>query len=492
MSTTTALTPLSERLQHCRRQQEAWARLPVRRRLGPVRAFRRLLVTESRRLCDAVARDLGKTPAETVGGDILPLADACRFLERAAAWLLRPRRVPGRHRPLWLFGQDDAVHRRPRGIVGIIGTWNYPLLLNGVHIIQALAAGNGMLWKPSEVAPASAAVLFELVSRAGFPEGLAQTLDATREAGKELAEADVDHVVFTGSSATGARLAARLGERLVSCTMELSGCDALFVLDDADVDLAARAAWFGATVNRGQTCIAVRRAFVHRSVYPAFSEALRPLVAAAPPQKLALASQAAQADRLVREAVADGARLLAAPQPPPAAEQADHYPPAVVLDARPEMGLCREATFAPVLAVLPFDALEEALAMDRQCGYGLGASIFTRSPQRAEQLAAELRTGMVAVNDVVVATAHPATPFGGRGTSGWGVTQGAEGLLEMTVPQVVSTRGGRFRPHYDLAPGNTADQSELVWGFLEMGHGTTLGQRWRGLLRLLRGLRAKK
>jgi acyl-CoA reductase-like NAD-dependent aldehyde dehydrogenase len=487
---TTSTTPnrLSERIERCRAAQEAWAHRRVSERLRPLKVFRRLLVGDCAGLCAAVGRDLGKTAAEALAGDVLPLADACRFLERAAGRLLRPRRVPAGQRPLWLWGQGDLVHRRPRGIVGIIGTWNYPLLLNGVTLLQALAAGNGVVWKPSEVAPASAAALFALLEPAGLPRDLVQLLEATRAGGQELAEADVDHVCFTGSSAVGRVLAATLGRRLISSTLELSGCDAMFVLDDADVDLAARAAWFGATLNRGQTCLAVRRAFVHRSVYPAFLDILRPLAAAAPPLPLALPSQVEQADRLVQEALAEGARLLVTPAVAAAANGRAVCPPRVLADARPEMAVCREASFAPLMAVVPFDTVEEVLRMDALCPYGLGASVFSRDAQRAHALAARLRTGTLAINDVIVSTAHPGTPFGGRRASGWGVTQGAEGLLELTVPQVVSVRAGRYRPHYDLAPGRNVDQGDLVRAFLDLGHGATLGRRARGLVDLLRAM----
>src|SRR5207249_2614065 len=268
-------------------------------RLRPVRAFRHLLVEAADDLAAAVHGEVGRSPDEVLGGDVLPLADACRFLERAAGRLLRPRKVRLRSRPLWLFGQRDTIHRRPHGIVAVIGTWNYPLFLNGVQITQALTAGNGVLWKPSEVSAHSAPLLHSLLLRAGYPADLVQLLPATRETGAAVAEADVDHVVFTGSAATGRKLAARLGERLVSSTLELSGCDAMFVLPDADVDLAARAAWFGATTNRGQTCIAVRRAFVQRAVYPAFVEAVQKQLAAAGPMRLALEGQVRQAERLV-------------------------------------------------------------------------------------------------------------------------------------------------------------------------------------------------
>ena len=231
----TTLPTAAEQIERIRAAQPAWERQSVRQRLRPVRALRRLVTDECDALCQTARRELGKSPEETIAGDLLPLADACLFLEREADHLLRPRRVPTAQRPLWLWGQSDRVHRRPRGVVGVIGTWNYPFLLNGVQIVQALTAGNGVLWKPSEVAPGCAEGLHGLFRRAGFPDGLLQRMEATREAGQALTEAAVDHVVFTGSAAVGRRIAARLGERLISCTLELSGCDAMFVLDDADV-----------------------------------------------------------------------------------------------------------------------------------------------------------------------------------------------------------------------------------------------------------------
>jgi acyl-CoA reductase-like NAD-dependent aldehyde dehydrogenase len=479
---------LPDKVERCRSQQEGWARLSVHRRLQPLRVFRHLLVQAHAELAGAVAQDLGRDHDGTLACELLPLADACRYLEREAARLLAPRSVPLRLRPAWLWGQADTVHRRPRGVIGIIGTWNYPLLLNGVQILQALIAGNGVVWKPSELAPTSARVLARLLDESGFPTGLVQVLDATRAAGRDLAEADVDHIVFTGAAATGRVVAANLGRRLVSSTLELSGCDALFLLPDGDPVLAARAAWFGATLNRGQTCLAVRRAFVHRGHYAKFLETLAPLVAAAEPVRLLLREQAEHADRLVHLALAEGARLVGQAQlaAPDGSERA--FRAAVVADARPEMTLCQEATFAPVMAVIPFDQLQDALRGDALCPYGLGASIFSASPARAARLAARLRVGMVTVNEVIVPTGHPATPFGGRRASGWGVTQGVEGLLEMTVPQVVSVTSGGFRPRYELPGGIGPGEAQLLSGLLHWRHAASAGERWRGFLQLARAL----
>ena len=484
MSTISIPDPtITEQLDRARAAQRAWAERPVGQRLVPVREVRHLLADEAGRLCDVLHGELGKQPAEALGGDLLPMAAACRFLDRQAERLLRPRRVSSSERPLWLFGQSDVVHRRARGVVGIIGTWNYPFLLNGVQALQALVAGNAVVWKPSEVMPLTAAALTSLFHRAGFPPGLFQALPATREMGPVLTEAAVDHIVFTGSVEVGRRLAARLGERLVSSTLELSGCDSQMVLEDADVGLAARAAWFGATLNRGQTCIAVRRAFVQRRLYEDFCERLRPLAASAVPFRLALPGQLTQAVRLVEQARADGARLLT--DGPVAVGEGCR--PVVVIDARPEMALCQETTFAPLLAVLPFDTLEEALAQQRRCPFALGASIFTRNLPLAERTAIHLRAGCVTVNEVIVPTAHPATPFGGRGDSGWGVTQGAEGLLEMTVPQTVSIQRGTFRPHYDgTHPDHQGAQAELLHGLLQAGHARGLLARLGGLWRVAR------
>lgn len=421
--------------------QTRWAHVPVRQRLKAVREFRHLLVERCDALTAAVNADLDRPPDEVIATDVLPTAAAAKFLERHAGRILKPRKVGWR--PLWLAGCRDVVHRRPHGTVGVVGTWNYPLFLNAVPILHAAAAGNAVLWKPSENAPRFAAVLAELLRDAGFPPDLIVTLPATREAGPLLAEADVDFVHFTGSDVVGRKLAARLGERLIPSALELSGCDAAFVLADADVELAARAAWYGATLNRGRTCMAVRRAFVQRGVY----------------------------DDFVKRVPSSPELILNPPRDHPA---------------------LRESTFTPRLAVVPFDTLDDALRLHATCAFKLTAAIFTRDLSAARELAARLPVGSVTINDVIVPTAHPGTPFGGRGASGWGVTQGADGLLAMTTPQAVTVRKGRFRPHLDEAVSPDPATADILRGLLRATH----GRRWRdwfgGVRQLVRGVRRKR
>lgn len=430
--------------------------MPIRDRLRPLREFRHLLVDQCNRITSAVEADLARSPSEVVATDVLPTASAAKFLERHAARILKPR--PVGWRPLWLMGCRDVVHRRPYGVVAVIGTWNYPLFLNAVPIFHAVAAGNAVLWKPSENTPRFAVVLSELFRTAGFPPNLIETLPATREAGPMLAEAAVDFVHFTGSDTVGRKLATRLGERLIPSALELSGCDAMFVLADADVKLAARAAVYGATLNRGRTCMAIRRAFVQRRVYEEFLSKITPSLTLRVPGG------------------SDGTRSVS--------------DGVLTINPAPDHPARREASFTPRLAVIPFDTLDDALRMHAECDYRLTAAVFSQNITEARNLAARIPVGSVVLNDVIAPTAHPGTPFSGRGASGWGVTQGNEGLLQMTVPQTVTVRSGTFRPHIDTVLNDDPAGGVVIGGILQFTHGRRLADRWRGLRQLLRGMRA--
>jgi len=500
------MSPFATELTSARRAQESWSRIPVRDRLKHIRNLRALIVERTDIICDAIHADIARPPVEVIGTELLPTTAALKFLEKRAARILAPKRVSWWDQPTWLFGCRDAIHHRPWGVVGIIGTWNYPIYLNVGQIAQALVAGNAVLWKPSENVPRTAELTQSLFREAGFPSDLLQLLPSTREAGPQLAETDVDHVVFTGSDPVGRKLAARLGERLIPSTLELSGCDAMFVLADANIDLAAKAAWFGLSLNRGQTCIAVRRIFVQREKLDTFAAALAPLVRPEP-LALVLEGQKTQAERMIEEAVKRGASVLANPareggsgEPWPQGQRVtDPVPtalaggvrlePTFLLRASSDAAICREACFAPVAAVIPFDTIDNALSLAKQSPFGLSASIFSADTAKAKELAALIPSGSVVINDVLAPTAHPATPFGGRGSSGWGVTQGAEGLLAMTVPQVVTVHAGTFRPHFDEAANPNPATVDVLRGLMAWTHARGLGAKLRGLWRMVGGIR---
>ncbi|MFN3407667.1 MAG: aldehyde dehydrogenase family protein [Limisphaerales bacterium] len=460
--------------------QTGWAATPVRDRVAILRRARRLIASHAEQLAEASAAARRRPVLESLTAEVIPLAEACRFLERNAERLLAPGRLGRRGRPLWLNGTVTEIHREPLGVVLIIAPSNYPLFLPGVQLLQALAAGNAVLLKPGANGTAAAQTLVNLLHHAGLDHRLAQVLPESPRAAQSAIAAGVAKVFLTGSATTGAAVYAELAPRLIPATMELSGCDAVLVRADADLDLTARALRFGLELNNGATCIAPRRVFVHRAVASQLEGRLAALPGAAAPLELAL-----HVRRHIDDALAQGAHLI---QGRLLSDQAC-LPPLVIAGASTSMRLLHEDIFAPVMSLVTAEDDHEAVAMANDCPYALGATIFSADETAARELAARLNAGLVIINDLIVPSADPRVPFGGRGRSGFGVTRGADGLLEMTAPKVVTVRRSRFLPHLD-APG--ANDAELFRQFLVLQHGTGLKARWQALKTILRLARARR
>ena len=449
-------------LADARRTGQAWAALGVSARLAVIARLRRLLAGSAAALAATVAR----SPADTLVAEVLPLAEAARFLLRRAPALLAPRRLRG-GRPLWLFGVQASIHREALGAVLILAPGNYPLFLPGAQALQALAAGNAVCVKPAPGCEAPMRALADLLQQAGLPDGVFQVLPP--ESGEAAVRMGFDHIVLTGSAETGQRVLSAAAATLTPATMELSGSDAVFVLPGADLELVASCLAYGLRLNGGATCIAPRRVFVTDADAAALQGKLLARLPAIPPASVPSAV-AARLSALVGKAVADGARLVADGE----------GRPVVVADARPGMALLNEDVFAPWLALVSVASPEAALAAAAGCPYALGASVFG-PPGVAQAMARRLRAGSVCVNDLIVPTADPRLPFGGRGRSGFGSTRGAEGLLAMTVVKTVSERRGRLRPH--LAPA-TANDAALFAGMTALLHGDRR-TRWAALRALV-------
>jgi acyl-CoA reductase-like NAD-dependent aldehyde dehydrogenase len=254
-----------------------------------------LVAADLETLSSLAESEVGKPSWETITAELMPLIASCRWHARRAGRILKDRRLPGR--PWWLLGQRGLVRRVPLGRVGIIGTWNYPIQLLGIQIVQAVVGGNQVVVKPSERSPKTQRRLIELAWAAGLSREDLVVMSSDRMAGgRLLQEPHLDHVVFTGSTAVGTRVAESAAGRLLPTTLELSGCDSAIVLDDADPVVAARSIWASVTMNAGQTCMAPRRVLVHADRHAAFAAALVPLAAGAgceisstPPRRIGIA-----------------------------------------------------------------------------------------------------------------------------------------------------------------------------------------------------------
>ncbi len=458
-----------------RQAQQTWATQPVRQRLALVRRLRHLIAERAEALAETLPYTVNRSRADTLVGEVLPLADACRFLERSASKLLAPKRL--RRRPLWMGGVVAEVQRQPFGVVLIIAPSNYPLLLPGVQLIQALVAGNAVLLKPGAGGLAAASLLVELLVMAGLDPALVQVLSEAPEAAMQAIEGGVDKVVLTGSAKTGTRVLASLAPHLTPATMELSGCDAAFVRPDAELELVVAALAFSLRWNGGATCIAPRRVFVPASLAAPLEDRLVERVRELGPFVVE-ARLLDRARHIVQQARQNGARLLCG-----GFESDGRMWPVILADVTPDMAALRADIFAPVIFLMRVTDDDAALRVAASCPYALGAVVFGRE-STARQLAAQVRAGVVLINDVIVPTADPRLPFGGLGRSGYGVTRGAEGLLEMTAVKALSVRRGRWHPHFDPPHPSHAD---LFRAYLQAVHGAS----WRTRVAAMRvGLRA--
>ncbi len=469
--------------------------VPLHPRLGIIRRFRQALAEDAAEVAQAVAAATGRatqtTVAETLTSQVIPLLDACRFLERRAVGVLRDRRVGAWGRPMWLWGVTSRVVREPWGTVLILGASNYPLLLPGVQALQAIVAGNAVVLKPGRGTRRVAELLRDRLERAGLPPGVLRVLDDSAEAGERALADGPDHVVLTGSAATGRRVLAACGNRLIPATVELSGCDAVFVLEGANLDLLARGLAFGLRLHSSRTCIAPRRVLIPDVMADALIYRLRDELARHDTAAPGDPDQAAHGEALAADAVAGGAHHLAdAAKPRRDGSEEAAGPPRplnhgvwpIVLDCvTPDMAVARADVFAPLLSVirLPNADPNTLLRADAACPYALGASIW--GPRRAARaMAARVRAGSVAINDLIMPTADPRLPFGGTGESGFGSTRGPEGLLAMTRPRCISLHRGTFRPHYD--PPTDGDVA-VFSAFALAAHGSRFQRRFRAAMR---------
>lgn len=467
------------RLRAARAAQKVWSQVPIKDRLAVLREFRHLLAANAGGLASIGSGRHARSEADTLSAEVLPLAEAVRFLEQQATRILTPAQVSNRSRPLWLRGVHLQVQRDAWGVVLVIGPSNYPLFLPGVQTMQALAAGNAVVWKPGCGGSAVAQASVDLLGRAGLPPDLVSVTDESAEAAQGVLRAGVDKVVMTGSEAAGRAVLRTAADHLTPVTVELSGCDAMFVLADADLSRSVDALLFGLRLNGSATCIAPRRVFLEQCIADAFKKELAGKLTTVPAVRISRGlSELVEA--LLRDALDQGAVLLRG-----GTSHDSGFTPLVLDRANPQMRVMRTDVFAPVIGLCSFKSVAEALRLADECPYALGATVFGGTAS-ATAFARQVSAGVVVVNDAIVPTADPRMAFGGRHSSGFGKSRGTEGLLEMTVSKTIAVQTARRLRH--LEPPHPRS-FEIFSGFLAAAHGRGWGFRLHSILGLVKALR---
>ncbi|MEM9791281.1 MAG: aldehyde dehydrogenase family protein, partial [Planctomycetota bacterium] len=412
-------------------------------RVQAVNRFRALLAQHSDDLVRLMGQEIHKPEFEALASDVLPLLASCTWHIKHAKRVLQDRKPPGK--PLWLLGVSHRVARRPLGRVAIIATWNYPVQLVGVQIVQAFMGGNEVIVKPSERSPRTQALLLDLFMKAGFK---LVRLDPSREAGEELvAKRDFHHLVFTGSTAVGREIAGVLARRLIPSTLELSGNDTAIVCTGADVELAAKAIWYAFTLNHGQTCMAPRRVAVEYDLHEPLLAEFKSLGELAEPRKLIDRSATEWCRQVGRAALEADGQLIVGDL------EADPLRPIVIASDRTDTALYRGDHFGPLLVV--------ARLRDEYEPRGpLTLSVFG-SKDESRRWSSLSSAGTMTFNDAIIPTGHPGAPLSAVGNSGWGVSRGVEGLLAMTRPVSISTTPKRVR--LPLDPPGTPVSKITPW-----------------------------
>jgi acyl-CoA reductase-like NAD-dependent aldehyde dehydrogenase len=464
-----------------RSAQTAWANLPLKKRLHIIRSLRHLIADNAVELASSITNGSSaqnRNTADSLVAEVLPLAEACRFLEREARTILQSQTLGSEGRPVWLRGVESEVHRVPLGVILVIAPSNYPLFLPGVQALQALAAGNAVLWKPASGSDRVALHLARLFAEAGLPKNVLQVLDADIDAGSDAIRAGVDKIFLTGHANTGRAVMHQAAETLTPSVMELSGCDAVFVLPGADLKRVAEALAFGLRLNGSATCMAPRRVFATSTLTQQLLALLLPGTERLPAAKLSTKA-ATLLNEIVTDAVVNGAVLIRD------GRQGLYATPTILTGVRPEEAIMQTDVFAPLLAFCPVLHDDEALKAHAACPYALTAAVFG-PPQHAEALAARIHAGTVLINDLIVSTADPRVPFGGRGASGFGVTRGREGLLEMTAVKTIIRQTSRsLRPYAQTGAKHIA----FFENFIQAIHSRSLGARFTAARKLIASAR---
>ncbi len=424
-----------------RAAQPRWAALGFAERGRILRKVRDRFVDEKDRICDVVSGETGKPRHDVITNELLFLCDAIGFWSKRAGEYLADERA----RPHLLKNKRVYVSYTPHGVVGIIGPWNFPFNLTIGEAIPALMAGNAVVIKPSEVTPGSAVLGAELAQAAGLPAGVLQVVTGYGETGQHLIEL-ADMICFTGSVATGRKVAERCGQLLKPVTLELGGKDPMIVLGDADLERASSACVYGGLVNAGQVCISVERVYVEAPVYDAFVgkvvDKVR-RVRQGPPDagvvevgSMTFPPQIEKVERHVQDAVARGAKVLAGGK-----RRTDlpglYFEPTVLVDVDHDMDVMRDETFGPVIPIMRVRDEEEAIRLANDSRYGLDASVWTKDLARGARVARRVQSGAVCVNDVLVNYAVTEVPMGGWKESGIGYRHGPGGIRKFCAQQSV-------------------------------------------------------
>jgi acyl-CoA reductase-like NAD-dependent aldehyde dehydrogenase len=471
-----------------RKAQATWQQTRFAERTTIFYRLRDLLLDDGERLADILTAETGRPRAEVYGNEIFYLCNAIGFWAKKTERYLRPSRIKP-HFPLVKAKKVLSTYA-PRGVIGIISPWNFPLTMTLGEALPALMAGNAVIVKPSELTPLSAIYGTEIAVKAGLPENLFQVVVGYGETGEALID-HADMIAFTGSVDTGKRVMRRAAERLVPVSLELGGKDPLIVLKDADLDRAASACVWGALMNCGQVCTSIERVYVEAPVYEPFVDRVvakvRAIRQGESKQEVDIGCTTSETQlevitAQVDEALSHGAKALTGGKRN-AALHGYYFEPTVLIDVAQNMKVMSEETFGPIIPIMKVKDADDALRLANDSRFGLSGSIYSRDNGAAMSLAERMQCGAVCINDSLVNFIVPDAPMGGLKDSGFGQRHGAEGIRKFCHQKTIVVDRFGLKEEFPWYPASMKKERQLRHLLNLLCH-----SGWRHKLKALKGL----
>jgi acyl-CoA reductase-like NAD-dependent aldehyde dehydrogenase len=426
-------TPIHEvprMYQNARQASQPWAKTSLSERLQWLKKLRLHLVDQLDDIAKVIQDSTGKVPMEALTADILTIVDMLKHFEKHAQKILKAQKTPT---PILFFGKKSYIEYKPRGVVLVISPWNFPFQLSLAPVLSALVAGNSVILKSSEVTPLVGKCIEALFKDIGFPNHVLQVAHGGKELGASLVQEKPDMIFFTGSVATGKKIQQEAAQHLIPTILELGGKDPMIVCADTHIERAVHAALWGGLTNSGQVCMSVERIYVQKEIAEKFSSRL---VEEAKKLKrgfsekddfgsMTFQGQVETVKTHLQDALQKGATLLLGPD---VVELDMHLEPIILRDVNHTMKVMKEETFGPILPIQTFSTIEEAIKLANDSEYGLNASVWSSDLTKAKEITAQLISGNVVINDVLVSVGNHFLPFGGVKHSGIGRYHGDVGL----------------------------------------------------------------
>ncbi len=433
-------------IEEARFAQKQWAALPVEKRVKAIHPIRDYLIQNLDSLAETISRDNGKIRTDALLTEVLPATIALTYYCKMAKKFLKTKRL---HSATWVLAfKRNKIVRVPFGVLGIISPWNYPFGIPFSEVIMGLLAGNAVILKTASETQWVGLALQKTIESAGLPAGIFHYLNLPgRIAGDALLAGGIDKLLFTGSVPVGKKLMAKAAESLTPICLELGGNDPMIVCEDADPYRAAMGALWAGFQNAGQSCGGIERIYVHEAIYDSFLTVLKEKIEnlrvgydldfEVDMGAMTTQRQIDTVTRHVTDALEKGAKIHAQSKIPDNKNWHNFYPATVLTEVNHEMLVMREETFGPVVGVMKFKNVEEAIQLANDSNLGLTASVWSKNRRQAEKIGRQLKAGVIAINDHLMSHGLPEAPWGGFKESGIGRTHGEVGFQEMTQPQLI-------------------------------------------------------